>query len=226
LRKGVGETVWRRLSMKEHPLICRASVVRAILEGRQTQDRRPVKPQPKTEGLSGVYADLYNYGPEWAFWLPDNRMTEDRTWKAPWQAGDHLWVRETWWDIPDPTLKDLREGADTWPNVAYPATDENPLYTEWGWRKRPSIHMPRWASRITLEVTGVRVEKVQDITEKGAKKEGITPFIKSPCEPGDCWTDGKYRTAFEYLWNQIYGWSPNAWERNDWVWVTDFVRLT
>ena len=88
--------------MKERPLLCTGSSVRAILEDRKTQTRRVFNPQPKTEGVNGVYADKYNGGPEWAFWLPDNRITEERTWRCPHGVvGDRLWVRETWGEIPE-----------------------------------------------------------------------------------------------------------------------------
>lgn len=171
--------------MKEKPIIFNGPMVRAILEGRKTQTRRPVKPQP-TPGVP---------------------------WRGPIAPGDVLWVRETWWDIPDPSPKDLREGADTWPNVAYPATDEAPVYTEWGWKKRPSIHMPRWASRITLEVTDVRVERVQEITEEDCQAEGV--LFRVP-------RGGGYRRTFEALWGEIY---PDSWGRNEWVWVIEFRRV-
>jgi hypothetical protein len=202
--------------MKEHPLICRASVVQAILEGRQTQDRRPVKPQPPERDFDLIPSPK---GTEWAWMRPGKKHLEVEVtgWiKAPWQVGDHLWVRETFLVV---------GGMDSEnPRVVYRATNSGP--DAWGsasWK--PSIHMPWWASRITLEVLNVRVERVQEITEEDAKAEGVEPFNKSHWEPGDCWTDGKYKTAFQYLWNELYGWAPNAWERNPFVWVTDFRRL-
>jgi len=82
--------------------------------------------------------------------------------------------------------------------------------------------MPKWAARIWLEVTGVRIERVQDISEEDAKAEGV-PFPHDPT--GDRWTDGKYRTAFEYLWNEIHGWNPNAWDSNPWVFVISFKKV-
>lgn len=88
---------------------------------------------------------------------------------------------------------------------------------------RPSIHMPRWASRILLEVVSVRVERLQEITEDDAVREGVTPFRANP--EGDCWTDGKHRTAFNYLWNEINGWSPNSFDSNPWVWRVEFRRV-
>jgi hypothetical protein len=92
-------------------------------------------------------------------------------------------------------------------------------------RWRPGIFMPRWASRITLEVTNVRVEQLHKITEADARAEGVTPFKHDP--EGDCWTSRTdvHRAAFEYLWCEINGWSPNAWAKNPWVWVVEFKRV-
>lgn len=83
--------------------------------------------------------------------------------------------------------------------------------------------MPRWASRITLDVFAIRVERLQDITEEDAKAEGVKPITYDP--GGDCWTDGKHRTAFNFLWNEINGWNPNSWDSNPWVWVVSFRRV-
>ena len=129
-----------------------------------------------------------------------------------------LWVRETWGasanhDGTKPSL--LERGL----NIAYRATDAIGMGGVW----RPSIFMPRWASRILLEVVSVRVERVQEISEDGARAEGVTPF---PLDyEGDCWTDGTHRTAFNYLWNEVYGWAPNSWQANPWVWVVEFKRV-
>lgn len=92
----------------------------------------------------------------------------------------------------------------------------------------PGIHLRRVDARIALEVKSVRAERLHDITEEDAKAEGVTPF---PADPeGDCWSDGKYKTAFEYKWGEINGWDgqPKArapWASNPWVWVLDFRRL-
>lgn len=89
---------------------------------------------------------------------------------------------------------------------------------------RPSILLPRWASRCVLRITEApMVERVQDITEEDARREGVTPFPKDP--EGDCWTDGKYRTAFEYAWNELHGWSPNSFNENPEVVRIAFERV-
>jgi len=205
---------------RERPILFSSEMVKAILDGRKTMTRRVVKPQPKTAGLSGVYADLYHRGPEWAFWLPDRRMTEPRTWPCPFgQPGDRLWVRETW-AIRDcnPLLAaifradcvedDSGEREGWW-------MDKNrngdevfiPGKVEW----RPSIFMPRWASRITLEITAVRVERVQDITEEDAWAEGIrTP---NPV------------AGFMLRWEDLNLKRGYGWDANPWAWVITFRRL-
>lgn len=92
---------------------------------------------------------------------------------------------------------------------------------------KPSIHMPRWASRITLEVTGVRVERLQDISEADAEREGIEDAALLPLTHfKDYSNNGETRSAqysFETLWESING--PGSWERNDWVWVIEFKRI-
>ena len=172
---------------------------------------------------------------------PDGRME----WNIQ-TSGDRLWVRETWWNAegypfagpsgePLPAVRsDLvqyaadGEPANT-PNRYYPSGLRNGAFAApdpWAmWVKRPAIHLPRRLSRLSLEVTGVRVERLQDITEEQAAAEGVEPF---PLDPeGDCWTDGKHRTAFEFKWREIYGWGdePLSWNANPWVWVVEFRKV-
>ena len=122
------------------------------------------------------------------------------------QPGDRLWVRETW-------APSLVEGA------IYRATSKaNPI------RWAPSIHMPRWACRLVLEVLTVRVERLQDITEEGAKAEGVS-LDWYHRDAGHGYYES-YRDGFECLWNSIYGKRPGlAWEDNPWVWVTGFRKM-
>lgn len=244
--------------MRERPILFSSAMVRAILDGRKTMTRRVVKPQPHGDS-PGVYADLYNHGPEWAFWLPDNRMTETRTWPCPYGVpGNRLWVRETWQDahpcavqpgrysqegragIPGPPLVMYRtiyraSGGDPLP-VWHPRKAGAPFRTsdpseadpvwlklypngsECGWT--PSIRMPRWASRLTLEVTAIRVERLQAITDEDAHKEGCI----ATCRPGeDLYTAGM---NFARLWDSINGKRPGcAWGDDPWVWVVEFKRI-
>lgn len=164
----------------------------------------------------------------------------DGGWRIDIENGSRLWVKET-------------HALDTWwpesgeANILFRATDPrmgeapehivqlNEAGVDWASRQHkkqthgipiwsPSIFMPRWASRITLNVTNVRVERLDAITEEDAKAEGVTPFPKDP--EGDCWTDGKHRTAYEYLWGEINGWAgPKSFNENPWVWVVSFERV-
>lgn len=139
-----------------------------------------------------------------------------------WQTGIGLWVRETW-ATDAPSIEDCRRshedamGGQYHPY--YKATSNQFDIDSLRWR--PSIHMPRWASRITLEITSIRVERLQDISEEDAKAEGVYASDKvvmkdnSPC----------YTSSFRELWTQINGIdNPAAWERNPWVWVIEFKR--
>jgi hypothetical protein len=183
--------------MKERGIIFSAPMVRAILDGSKTQTRRILKPQ----AAGNLVAELQH----------------STTMRSPYGvSGDRLWVKETIkLDALGPPV------GRAW--ASYPA-DDSPCdrISAWPW-KRPlltAIHCPRGASRITLDVTGVRVERLQAIAEADAKAEGVQPF---PLDlEGDCWTDGTYRTAYNYLWNEINGWNPNSWAANPWVWVVEF----
>jgi hypothetical protein len=117
------------------------------------------------------------------------------------KSGDRLWVRETWQEVSWPP---------TGPRFVYKA-DGDASPDRW----RPSIHMPRWASRITLEVESVRVERLQECSEADAKAEGCSPL-------GDD-TSQAYRLGYMHLWGQING--PGSWEANPWVWVITFKRI-
>jgi hypothetical protein len=146
-------------------------------------------------------------------------------WKCPYGArGTKLWVREPWAAIsPDENERPIREckieyKADTgaaapgnWDDVE---RCERPDYARW----KPSIHMPRWASRITLEITGIKVERLQDISEEDAKAEGVTPpdaYFQSQKEP--------YTAAFADLWREING--SLSWAENPFVWAISFRRI-
>jgi hypothetical protein len=164
-------------------------------------------------------------------------------WKLDPIGEQRLWVRETWrteerFDEKSPTAiaKACREaGWDTpWAPIEYLAdghVDNSEGDEPWG-KTRVSIHMPRWASRLTLEITSVRVERLADISEEDAKSEGVEPFKHDP--EGDFWTarprGEMHRSAFEYLWGEINGWDgePRArapWTTNPWCWVISFRRI-
>ena len=178
--------------MNEKPILFNGEMVRAILGGRKTQTRRVVKDQGRVPTVlqSDGNRLLPKHVPDW--------FTD----YCPYGGhGDRLWVRETHWRA---------EGEGTGGKVRflqYKATspDDPPLGDRW----RPSIHMPRWASRITLEVTGVRVERVQDISNEDVHAEGFAP-----------WGD-KY-LSFADLWDSINANRGYGWDANPWVWVVEF----
>ena len=176
--------------MKEHPILFSGPMVRAILEGRKTQTRRVMK--LNMDG--GVYSEPR---------CPDG------------VPGDRLWVRETWADV-----RWMQE-PEHFPNgVSYRAdcsADSLKLAEHYGVRWKPSIHMPRWASRITLEVTEVRAQRLQDITEEDARAEGVN------CAVGGFITTNPVN-AFHGLWDYING-KRAPWDSNPWVWAVTFRRV-
>lgn len=217
--------------MKESPILFSGPMVRAILEGRKTQTRRAAI---KTSQPDNVY--ITDFDAEEIMIEIENKHSGARYWKeCPYgKPGDRLWVRESGWERPERTAKMMREGADTWPRFAYAADSWNEQdrsdFKAWGFKPRPSIHMPRWASRILLEITGVRVERLAGISEEDAVAEGIyndgdeIPF-NGPwfVEPHD--TQG-YSTASDCycaLWEKING--AGSWMENPWVWVVQFKRV-
>jgi len=205
--------------MREHPLLMKGPLVRATLAGQKTQTRTPVKKQPPI-GYDRVrvcarYAEFENDTPPLGKFSTKSPMGE---------AGDRLWVRETW------DWRDWQSGQDGKIRIAYAADGEqvdriappdwNPtIYNAERWR--PSIHMPRWACRLVLPLVSMRVERVQDINEKDAWAEGVrrTDFG---------WSDGTTgydtvtaRDAFRELWDSIYG----TWDANPWVWVAEWEDI-
>lgn len=205
--------------MKARPILFKPDMVRAILEGRKTQTRRIVKPlaaagwQPETAHDDtlrlGMITSAHPKRGKFGLFMrreihPGSGKYEHDLVPCPYGApGDLLWVRESWGIIDDNTVE---TGA-----AAYGATDPMAL-DEW----RPSIHMPRWASRLTLEITDVRVERLQDISEDDAKSEGATKEIEPHL--GQRWRS--HRAGFEYLWQSING--EESWSVNPWVWCIIF----
>lgn len=188
--------------MKERPITFSAEMVKAILSGRKTQTRRIIKPKIVT----------MRRGPECGF---EERKREDWPVVCPFgQPGDRLYVKEAWqlWTEYDrvPTVK-IPQGVD----ILYSADRPN---FPWESRRRPALHMPRWASRIVLEITDVRIERLQDISEDDAREEGVEPRLVPPDGGSSHYTEG-----FIELWQSTYG--PDSWEKNPWVWVITHKRV-
>lgn len=230
--------------MKERPILFSSAMINAILGNRKSQTRRIIKPQPES-------VDHINHK-----MIPYNGSIEflQKNLKCPYgQTGYVLWVRETWrivgwWDgepfkiqfkdgevIKDIYLDESRAedyniqctdeclaaGLKSDSDCAFHFTYEN-CPTKW----RPSIFMPKIASRLKLKVTNIRVERLQDITEEDAIAEGIT-MTNTP-HKGWYWMENVYSTdtatyAYEKLWESING--KDSWEKNSWVWVIEFEKL-
>ncbi|WP_368216607.1 hypothetical protein [Aeromonas sp. R2-3] len=212
--------------MKERPVIFNGEMVRAILSGKKTQTRRTIT--AKTLHLFDVAAKVgechhLNSGDP-----ADERSQPYYRQFCPFgQPGDRLWVRESCWVYGGWQPESEYYRKRFYPigkKVAYQATDEKPtngltLHREW--RGTPSIHMPRWASRIQLEITSVRVERLNDINEQDALAEGVDDGT-SPAAIAAGWFE-KPRRAFRRLWERIYG--QESWDSNPWVWVVEFKRI-
>lgn len=204
--------------MKERPILFSGGMVRALLAGTKTQTRRVVKPQPPADKQRSAW-----YEPGIMGWAPPEIPSQH--WhrvRCPYgQPGDRLWVREAWresgegsaWHYAaDGTILPKQRDKDLQAFLARRAP-----FTWESYKWRPSIHMPRAASRITLEVTGVRVERLQDISEKDAWAEGCEGY-------DDDVTGGKSGySEFHDLWKSING--SGSWDANPWVWVVEFKRL-
>ncbi|HHG1177880.1 TPA: hypothetical protein ACPUMB_000895 [Klebsiella pneumoniae] len=215
--------------MTERGMIFNSEMVRAILDGRKTQTRRPVKFPVHDKNLGCELA-----GNELAGELSAGNYLNS----AFGKPGDRIWVRETWQAIHDYCDEnghvDERRYARSIPR--HRGNYWHPVYEEaWGnesredrefpWR--PSIHMPRWASRILLEITDVRVERLNAISEEDARAEGIIDGGCLNCgepEPCGCANPEPDATdAFAYLWQSIYG--QENWNADPWVWVIEFKRV-
>lgn len=216
---------------KERPILFSTPMVRAILAGGKTQTRRIIKWPKVPEWHDWDYepnrlvsrAGEKKWWPEYV-WNDGGGRSSQCELACPYGAtGDRLWVRETWYC----DHCEVQSG----PFIQVPGAEEMLYYRAdsksgqiqdlmpecevAGAPWRPSIHMPRWASRIVLEIESVRVERLQDITEADAKAEGISVGAESK-EPAAI-------NIFRLLWESING--PGSWDANPWVWVVTFKRI-
>jgi hypothetical protein len=192
-------------TMKEHPILFSAEMVRAILDGRKTQTRRVCK-----DPLGPSMMDDCPYG----------------------EAGDFMWVRESF--LPDPPIDGSWSGDIEWNGCGRPLRGV-PIgyqFPEWviyraTWtgsddmKWHPSIHMPRWASRITLEIKSVRVERIRDIGHRDIAAEGVGWYDPQESTP---FSYGQHKKEFEMLWDKINAKRGYGWDVNPWVWVIEFQR--
>lgn len=208
--------------MKTKPIIFNGEMVRAILDERKTQTRRVVKPQPRT------YTAFHRFLKYLKWKVIDAEYFAAKIFMIPLcpygRVGDRLWVRETWFPMQD--IKacavegepiEIVYKAD-WDADGISRDEARDVGVD---RWRPSIFMPRWASRITLEITNVRVEQVQDISGKDAIAEGwpqhleLFPTINA---------ESKARIWFWSVWNSINAKRGFDWDINPWAWVVEFQR--
>jgi hypothetical protein len=256
---------------RERPILFSGEMVRAILEGRKTQTRRILKPQPfwcpclPSADILGIWTtDRIWHEKKWIPSLKPGTFTWDEGCHPPggfWKlcpygnVGDWLWVREAWMPfgsspgrvaIGYKASNDIRPdgvtfeefGSGKWFNASeetyYKFKRDIERMEAIGDKWRPSIHMPRWASRLTLEITDVRVQRLQEISEEDAWAEG--------CRQGEPTANGGYFPAEEPdpsgigergwdcatdwyadLWEEING--EGSWDKNPWVWVVTFKRI-
>ncbi|MDX4939380.1 hypothetical protein SG000_03170 [Klebsiella pneumoniae] len=208
--------------MKERGMIFNGEMVRAILDGRKTQTRRPVKFPVLDKNLGCELA-----GNELAGELSAGNYLNS----AFGKPGDRIWVREAFrvhsraTDVATLVYKASERNSWTEQTHRVPVAVCNKPATPEKWT--PSLHMPRWASRILLEITDVRVERLNAISEKDARAEGIIDGGCLNCgepEPCGCANPEPDATdAFAYLWQSIYG--QENWNADPWVWVISFKRV-
>ena len=242
--------------MKERPILFSGSMVRAILDGRKTQTRRIMRHQPRfieSANIPHWRIDCDHmsvpFDPACESLL---RSSLCHHFDGPAAPGGRLWVRESW-QIFDPHpdgdgdalgVDRIKHGQRApWDGVvneraiewvaAYRADGDVAHKTHGAALWRPSIHMPRWASRLTLDVTAVRVERLQAISEDDARAEGVREFPLQEGAPGAWWTADPSAgaamhardpvAAFRKLWDSING-DRASWDSNPWVWVVEFAR--
>lgn len=219
-------------NIKERPILFSGEMVRAILDGRKTQTRRVVKADWLDEAWTFLLMDeqsaIFETDVDW-----NPRGKAQNSIKCPYgKPGERLWVREACWIHREykKGLNDhlIKSGENVFYCADYDWTQKG--FVREHYKKRPSIHMPRAASRILLEVTDVRVERLNDISEADAIAEGILqnhndeflhPFWHYAGE--GCWGAFSARHSFDSLWRSIKG--PGSLEQNPWVWVVEFKKI-
>lgn len=212
--------------MKEHPILFSAQMVLAIMEGRKTQTRRVVKKQPNIDPQTGDFLFTYSDGTQEVspieHWIKIQKKLH-----CPYgKPGDSLWVRETWAKQLDGNFI-YRADYPEWQLADNTATGH--------WK--PSIFMPRSASRILLEITDIRIERLNDISETDSIAEGVESWIETRWKsqpthykiyyrgPGDESTHSSLaKFSYETLWQSING--PKSWDENPFVWVITFKNIS
>lgn len=241
--------------MSDHPILFSTDMVKAILSGKKTQTRRIVKPQPTLERspLSSDPGLLFKVPAPKGMAGHDMLGRKNMIERCPHgQPGDLLWVRETfkYWNWTEDGMPWIKYAADDkslffdscipdewcekleniWVNLSDPENykiDSTARDRKW----RPNIFLPRWASRLTLKTTDIRIERVQDISEEDAKAEGVKlvgAWIRTQDKLYEDYLDRtgvgllSAKESFQTLWDSINSKSGHSWDKNPWVWVIEF----
>jgi len=248
-REGMGDV--SAVAVKCRPIIMSAESVRAILAGRKMQTRRVVKPQPDGARIVAIWFGWPSRGRprsgvKYENVTPPFGRVGDRLWvRETWTADFGTTFSDNygaWWHEMPGSLRTRAAVQYVWykaddsvyhPRLATDDEDIPALPSTWeprekdrsGLRWRSPIHMPRWASRLTLEITDVRVQRLQDISEADAKDEGVTAGVCThpDCSPGSC-ADSRYRPAFLLGWDRLNG-KRAPWSSNPWVYALTFRRV-
>jgi len=216
--------------MKERPILFSAPMVRALLAGTKTQTRRPVKERSPWPGGPAWVMSILPGERLWPHEYVGDARTNLRPMLCPYGApGDRLWVKETIRLLPE--FEPESEHAVS----EFSADGEITKADAWPWKRRvlPSIHMPRGLSRIALEITEVRVQRLQNISEEDAIAEGVEATSPPdmlryrdyrPEKEGLRSTWSYARDSFHSLWESINGTASFA--ANPWIWALTFTRVT
>ncbi len=208
--------------IKERPILFSAPMVRAILDCRKTVTRRPVKVQPHIDASGNFCVGRSNYGQDGYGKPVTKHFIKDCC--SYGKPGDRLWVRETWAadaQVDAVAPRDLSQGEP----IHYPADGavrQTGCAMITPGKGRPSIHMPRWVSRILLEITDVRVERLQDISRSDIRAEGL----QCPPELASDDVSPNYRDWYPAAWKELWNSTGGDWDANPWVWVVEFKRVT
>ena len=205
--------------MKERPILLNTPMVQAILSGQKTQTRRIVNKAPTTEINHRLIAldNGWNWQVDQQGIVPTMHREIHNPMVCPFgQIGDRLWVRETFrlYDLDECPHADFPCGCPRNGTPLYKASHDCGDGEKW----KPSIHMPRSACRLILEITNIRIERLNDITSEDAKAEGFD-YSTHPSAIQMGYAIGA-KTNFRVTWEQIYG--QNEWNKNPWVWVVEF----
>lgn len=225
------------MSMKERPILFNGAMVRAILAGNKTVTRRAIKHQPDVPVTDAIARRECPHGPatvDW-YWRPkhghlNGMPSHGWDFQCPYgRVGDRLWVRETFMDLLGTGVEHRPDPSGPLQRYAYaaecpPGSHADGARKDYGLKWRPSIHMPRAACRLLLEITAVRIERLQAITADQAEAEGVDAamcrqYLETAPSRHTC------REAVIHGFSGLWAATGGDWEANPWVWVVEFRRV-